>query len=781
MPRPSRRILLCLGLLSWLSCEVEPPIQPATNRAPTARIGGAQASQEGSFIAFDASGSTDPDGDTLTYAWDFGDGQKRAGWLAPHAFRDEGSYQVSLIVTDSRGAGDTAYATISVVNAPPVITGLVVPAKPVIIGTPATIEVAFSDPGTADSLVASVDWGDQTSSLIANGSASHTYAAVGNYVVTATVRDNDGAVTQRTASSAIVIAIAPPNRPPVAKISGASTGREGASVSFSARGSTDPEDGDSVRYTWLPGDGRKFHVNEPIGWYIEQGWGYPDNGIFTVSVIVTDRLGAADTASMTVTVLNTPPVVGVYPPVQQAVGDIASSRFAVSDAGSLDKHTIAISWGDGTRDSIASGSEPWNNVVMHTYAQPGSYRVEATARDEDGGVASATATYPVIVFDATAHKSVAGYDVFDLGTLGGNSTRPSDFNDFGQIVGSSLTASGATHAFIWENGTLRDLGTLGYLNSDARRISNAGMIAGAVWSRPGEEQYEVAIPAIWRNGVGTIITDESFNRPATAVDINESGDIVWAEHGHEDPYAWVWNGGSWQRMSLAHAYSSRMNERTQIVGSSAAVMTPESAWPTYHPFLWEKGAMRDLGLLAFKPCRSDPNVDCGYGGASSINETGQIVGWSTAADGSHHVVLWENNSIRDLWTIPAGGYETRTVINDAGLIAASAGGEAIFWDGMVHSLGSLGGGGTEIADMNEAGIVVGTSKTASGEQHAFVWTQTRGMVDLGTGPHGFNWTRIVGISFRGDIVGFATQVNPGLGVYPMQTRAILWRNTSGNP
>lgn len=37
-----------------------------------------------------------------------------------------------------------------------------------------------------------------------------------------------------------------------------------------------------------------------------------------------------------------------------------------------------------------------------------------------------------------------------------------------------------------------------------------------------------------------------------------------------------------------------------------------------------------------------------------------------------------------------------------------------------------------VVDMNEAGTVVGTSMTVSGEQHAFVWTRAQGMVDLGT-------------------------------------------------
>ena len=95
------------------------------------------------------------------------------------------------------------------------------------------------------------------------------------------------------------------------------------------------------------------------------------------------------------------------------------------------------------------------------------------------------------------------------------------------------------------------------------------------------------------------------------------------------------------------------------------------------------------------------------------------------------------------------------------------------------SLGSLGGGGTVVVDMNESAVVTGTSLTASGEQHAFVWTAARGMVDLGTGPAGFRCAWVVGISFGGDIVGYTAQEGPSVHcASPSQTRAVLWRKTS---
>jgi len=52
-----------------------------------------------------------------------------------------------------------------------------------------------------------------------------------------------------------------------------------------------------------------------------------------------------------------------------------------------------------------------------------------------------------------------GYTITDLGTLGGSFSEAHDVNERGQVVGESTTASGEFHAFLWEKGTMIDLGT----------------------------------------------------------------------------------------------------------------------------------------------------------------------------------------------------------------------------------------------------------------------------------------------------------------------------------
>jgi hypothetical protein len=80
-------------------------IAPGQNRCPVANPDGPYSGITGAPIGFNGSGSSDPDGDPLTYAWDFGDGSTASGPTPVHAYLLAGNFAVTLMVTDN-GNGD---------------------------------------------------------------------------------------------------------------------------------------------------------------------------------------------------------------------------------------------------------------------------------------------------------------------------------------------------------------------------------------------------------------------------------------------------------------------------------------------------------------------------------------------------------------------------------------------------------------------------------------------------------------------------------------------------
>ena len=71
-------------------------------------------------VTFDASASTDPNNNIATYAWDFGDGTTGTGVNTTHQYTTEGTFTVTLAVTDTAGLSDTATATITATEVPTV-------------------------------------------------------------------------------------------------------------------------------------------------------------------------------------------------------------------------------------------------------------------------------------------------------------------------------------------------------------------------------------------------------------------------------------------------------------------------------------------------------------------------------------------------------------------------------------------------------------------------------------------------------------------------------------
>lgn len=90
------------------------------NKPPVANPNGPYSGTVGVAVAFDGTGSSDPDGTIVSYSWNFGDGNTGSGASPSHTYTAQGTYNVTLTVTDNANATDSAMTTAKIV---PVATG----------------------------------------------------------------------------------------------------------------------------------------------------------------------------------------------------------------------------------------------------------------------------------------------------------------------------------------------------------------------------------------------------------------------------------------------------------------------------------------------------------------------------------------------------------------------------------------------------------------------------------------------------------------------------------
>ena len=144
-------------------------------------------------IYFDASDSYDPDGIIISYSWDFGDGNTATGVEAEHAYQNSGTYTVTLTVTDNDGATDTVNAAKIILSKAPVPPVALFTENATVAKTDETIHFDASDSYDPDGTIVSYEWnlGDGTTGT--GVETDHAYSEVGDFMVTLTLTDNDGA------------------------------------------------------------------------------------------------------------------------------------------------------------------------------------------------------------------------------------------------------------------------------------------------------------------------------------------------------------------------------------------------------------------------------------------------------------------------------------------------------------------------------------------------------------------------------------------------------------
>ena len=191
-----KKILVLLvskaALVGILSGCVE---ETKTNKAPTATF---TITAAGLTITFDASGSADEDGDTLTYTWDFGDDSTGSGVNPSHTYAASDIYTASLTVNDGTVDSDAYTMDITVTN-PPTVTLGELPENI----TNAT-EITFTATAVAGDATINETTGyawyidDVVQENETTATFIHTFTEDGTYVVKVVVTDDDGLTGEAT-------------------------------------------------------------------------------------------------------------------------------------------------------------------------------------------------------------------------------------------------------------------------------------------------------------------------------------------------------------------------------------------------------------------------------------------------------------------------------------------------------------------------------------------------------------------------------------------------------
>jgi probable HAF family extracellular repeat protein len=223
----------------------------------------------------------------------------------------------------------------------------------------------------------------------------------------------------------------------------------------------------------------------------------------------------------------------------------------------------------------------------------------------------------------------------DIGSLGGPDTGVDLMNNRGQVVGHSFTNAtpNATTGqptddpYLWQNGVMHDLGTLGGTIGDADVVDMRGEAAGTS-DLAGDRAWHAFL---WSNGtmrdLGTLGGDTS-----QALWMNDAGDVVGRADvpGSQTHHAFLYKNGHMLDLGLLPGVNCDtawgVNNSDQVVGDSGICFVGGG-----DPFLWDHGTLYDLNDVI----TSGPHVSQ----ASYITNRGEIVCYENLPDGTTHIVV----------------------------------------------------------------------------------------------------------------------------------------------
>ncbi|MCU0286626.1 MAG: PKD domain-containing protein [Acidobacteria bacterium] len=239
-------------------------------------------------VFFNASGSTDPDGNIVTYEWDFGDGTTAAGMSVNHKYVDSGTYSVSLEVTDNTGNTGNINKSITVSsNQVPIPIFIYSPMSP---KTGENVYFNASGSSDPDGSIVKFQWDMGDGAIVSGEKITHRYAEPGTYNVLLEVTDNSG----NTGNTSKTITVVDNQGPTASFVYSPLAPKVGDQVYFNGANSSDP-DGTIKSFHWDFGDGG-------IGNGESVNHIYTVAGTYTAILVVFDDSGNQASSSKSITI-----------------------------------------------------------------------------------------------------------------------------------------------------------------------------------------------------------------------------------------------------------------------------------------------------------------------------------------------------------------------------------------------------------------------------------------------------------------------------------------------
>jgi probable HAF family extracellular repeat protein len=261
-------------------------------------------------------------------------------------------------------------------------------------------------------------------------------------------------------------------------------------------------------------------------------------------------------------------------------------------------------------------------------------------------------------------------------TLGGINASGEGINGAGQVVGLADVPSGATHAFLWNGSTVKDLGTLGGQNSVAYATYASGHAVGCAQTASG--RYH---PFRYQGGTMTDLGLPAGMMQGCATSVNASGTVLgYALNGSGGCATWLWHAGTRTVLPKLNGQcvlpgdipggSSLPNNPGHIANTGQVVGGITVSPGIFQPVVYQGGAVSRItaAQTPFDPPSTNPGVTPGWSGlATSNNLHGLITVLGPNDNGSNTLYLFRPITIDDETSAAihyAGGW-TRTALAGA--------------------------------------------------------------------------------------------------------------------